>query len=384
MSQQTGCWTLSIVLVLAGWNSIPGSADDALPFFAVGEAINSQVRAGSRTNTASDRADPISASSSLTVEQFINATYVSENRYKRSPVTLVNGIYHGRPDPLSYELHLDDRFIILGDLNQDSFHDAVAILHERYGGGAPYTVIAALLNRRGEPVFADAISLGYRRQVTSLVIENGTIVVKANWRTIRQTEEIDQLRYVLKDHALVGAKDESVLVPSTGASKTFSVLAPILTFEIPDHFAVKPQYERNITQGRLDFASVSYPHAGYTGLLCLANYTFSTEGDSDKIIRQRIGGAIEICISGINYAWRKYSHRNKYRKGTNAYGVAFYEERPDSLSWRGMSIAVPIRPSVDNAWTHVLFITVRTGDKSIGDEVLKIFSQIKTSLNALR
>lgn len=384
MSRRRRCSIPLLVLALLGWGIVSGSAEVIPAFFAIGEPVGSQVYTAPRTHTASDRVDSISASSSLTIEQLKKATYVPVNRYDRSPVTLADGVYRGHPDPLSYELTLDDRFIAFGDLNQDGFHDAVAILHEWYGGGGPYTVVAALLNRQGDPIFADAISLGSQRQVTSLTIEHGTITVTAKGRTIRQTEETDRLRYALKDHALVGIKDESVLIRSRGSSTMFSVLEPIVAFEIPDNFVVKPQYERDIAQGRFNFARVSYPHAGYTDLVCLANYTFSTEGDSDKIIRQRIGGAIEICISGIDYAWHKYPYRNKYRKSANASRVVFYEEKPDTLSWRGVSVVLPIRPSADNARTHAIFITVRTGDKSVGNEVLEIFSRIKTSLKALR
>jgi hypothetical protein len=295
-------------------------------------------------------------------------------------VTLVEGVYHGRPDPLAYELRLDEQWVVFGDLNQDGVADALAVLYERYGSSGSNTILAALVNSSGIPLFADAISLIYQGRIIDLAIDGGTIAVTVSSTAMKHAEEIERRKYKLKGNVFWGVRDESLLISTHGGTTVFSALVPILTFEIPDNFVVKPQYRDDLSRGRLDFSRVDYPKVGYVKFLTLANYTFSTAGDPDKIIRQRIGGAIEICIEGINYAWNEYPYRDKYRSFVSKDGAVLYENQLDATFWRGISVAVPIRPSRGNANTHVIFIVVRTGDKSSSSEVLKIFSNIKKSI----
>lgn len=260
------------------------------------------------------------------------------------------------------------------------------ILHELQSGGGgspytgPYTVVAAFLNRKGHPVFADVVSLRSHYRTVSLTLDGQTTAVTVSSTLPRGAGETERYRYALKDTRLVGVREPSWLIPSRGGTQVFSALEPILAFDVPDNFVVMPQFREDLSGGRLDLTAVGYPNAGISTLLRLANHTVPTDGDPDKIIRQRIGGAIEIAVEGFNYPWPRYWYRNEFRKAVSGRGVALYEEKPEKLSWRSMSLAVPIQPSAEAGNTRVIYVTVRSGDRTARDEVLQVYLGIKASL----
>ena len=93
------------------------------------------------------------------------------------PITLTDGYYYysegGTGTP---SVHLIDRQIVLGDLNEDGGQDAVILLEDDSEGTGRFTFLVAVLNLLTDPMPVEAIMLGDRIGVKSLVVD-GTQVV---------------------------------------------------------------------------------------------------------------------------------------------------------------------------------------------------------------
>lgn len=124
----------------------------------------------------------------LTDDDLANATYYSEFTPAEG-VTLVDGEY------VSEDLEVDSGadpdadvalerlrvvltdFIARGDLDGDGTEDAAVILNATTGGSGVFSVLAAVLNRDGEPNNVDVALLGDRVEMQEILITDGTITL---------------------------------------------------------------------------------------------------------------------------------------------------------------------------------------------------------------
>jgi hypothetical protein len=75
-------------------------------------------------------------------------------------------------------IHLIDRQIVLGDLNEDGAQDAVILLEDDSEGTARFTFLVAVLNVLTDPMPVEAIMLGDRIGVKSLAVDGTQVVAE--------------------------------------------------------------------------------------------------------------------------------------------------------------------------------------------------------------
>jgi hypothetical protein len=113
----------------------------------------------------------------FSLEILRNAEYHSASFSE--PFQLVDGIFYIPPivpveSQDNWYIQLND-LVTFGDINTDSFEDAVVILTSRRGGVGALIELAAVVNQNGVPYNLATVSLGDRVIVKSISIQNSEI-----------------------------------------------------------------------------------------------------------------------------------------------------------------------------------------------------------------
>ena len=115
----------------------------------------------------------------LTIQDLKRGEYKSEWSAK-GKIRLDDGIYREKVVPESATelvIKLSDK-MALGDLNGDGAEDAAVVLISDPGGSGTFYDLAAVINRKGKPLYAASVFLGDRVKVEDVSIRFGKIVVK--------------------------------------------------------------------------------------------------------------------------------------------------------------------------------------------------------------
>ncbi len=146
----------------------------------------------------------------LNLEQLRNAEYRTEFAAGK-PVRLAGGVWHEQvtlDSAPGITVALAD-LAAFGDLDHDGETDAAVVLAVNTGGSGTFHYLAALLNREGKPLFADAILLGDRVRVKGVWIHDALVIVEMTAHGSQDpfccpTQELTRT-YRLKGTALVRA-----------------------------------------------------------------------------------------------------------------------------------------------------------------------------------
>lgn len=155
-----------------------------------GTDVNSSTPISTASPTTSASASPIAAVSSaptatptpvpyLTGSQLLNFTYKDLMTGKSH--ALINGTATYSVPAGTGSLTIIQNGVGAqggGDIDGDGVADRIVLLSENYGGTLTGTDIAAVLNKNGQPVLADEVSVfGDRDAVDSITINNSVITV---------------------------------------------------------------------------------------------------------------------------------------------------------------------------------------------------------------
>ncbi|MEO1254260.1 MAG: CHAT domain-containing protein, partial [Bacteroidota bacterium] len=113
---------------------------------------------------------------SLTAGQLENAEYSVMKSPDGNPVKLTNGSFLMR-EPYFMSVNIGE-IKGIGDLNSDGKLDAIITLEENGGGSGIYVNLVAVINENGEPKPVSIFTLGDRKYVNSLDIQNGKIEIQ--------------------------------------------------------------------------------------------------------------------------------------------------------------------------------------------------------------
>jgi hypothetical protein len=153
--------------------------------------------------------------------------------------------------------------------------------------------------------------------------------------------------------------------------KEFTLLKSMLEFSIPADFNLSPKADWYIKNNEL---WSSYPGSGSHFFPCYGNYNYPDPSDSDKIIREKTPGAIEICMHGLDFI----------PSDTQFETLGMNKITPVKLMDDGNRVSafveVKVKPTEKNANTEIIAIGVRSGDVSQKELVIDILNVIISSL----
>ena len=139
-------------------------------------AVAPEASPATTTGAALTEAVPEATMPAALADTLGNLTYAGI--FPDRPVTLTHGYYdYGDSGMGRSFVRFVDRLTVRGDLNGDGAEDAVVLLEDNTGGTAHFLYAAAVLDARGNPTPTEAVMVGDRIGVKSLVIDESQVVV---------------------------------------------------------------------------------------------------------------------------------------------------------------------------------------------------------------